>query len=300
MIKKLFFQLEKQGYKGRILSVKHLPELREEIEKWRRQNMFFHKFYQECLTGFDFNLPSDLFEAKSLIVVAAPQPIIQVLFNWNGKSVPLTIPPTYSYTPDEHIKNLLKKILEPHRYHIARATLPLKILAVRSELASYGKNNISYIPGMGSFYRLVAFYSDFSCQEDVWLEPQTMKHCHNCSACLDNCPTGAISSGRFLLHAERCITFHNERKANFPSWLNPYWHNCVVGCLLCQTVCPQNRSFINWIEYKGEFSKEESALIFNGASMNRLSPETLEKLEQLGLIEYFGFLPRNIRVLLRD
>jgi len=97
-------------------------------------------------------------------------------------------------------------------YQIARMALPLKILAVRSELASYGKNNISYIPGMGSFYRLIAFYSDFPCQEDIWLEPQMMKHCHNCSACLDNCPTGAITSGGFLLHAERCITFHNERK----------------------------------------------------------------------------------------
>jgi len=90
--------------------------------------------------------------------------------------------------------------------------LPLKILALRSELASYGKNNISYIPGRGSFYMLIVFYTDFPCQEDIWVKPQIMKICHTYSAYIDNCPTGAITSGGFLLRAERCITFYNERK----------------------------------------------------------------------------------------
>jgi hypothetical protein len=95
MTEELFSQLEERGYKGRIVSIQHLDALQEEIEGHHRQGMFDEEFYQECLTGFAFSPPDSLLQVKSLIVVAIPQPQIQVVFTWEGERRPLFIPPTY-------------------------------------------------------------------------------------------------------------------------------------------------------------------------------------------------------------
>ena len=116
-------------------------------------------------------------------------------------------------------------------------------LAVRSGLAAYGRNNVTYVTGLGSFHRLSAFYSDMPCDGDEWHELRLLDRCVKCRLCHRLCPTGAIARDRFLLHAERCIVFHNEKPwtVPFPAWLDPAWHNCLVGCLLCQAKCPENR-----------------------------------------------------------
>jgi len=153
---------------------------------------------------------------------------------------------------------------------------------------------------MGSFFQLVAVYSDMPCREDTWREARMMKQCENCQACQRSCPTGAISSDRFLLHAERCIAFLNERKGDvpFPSWMDPSWHNCLYGCLHCQRVCPEDRRFLNWVVEKEEFSPDETELLLKGQSLDHLPSATLEKLKNLDLAdpESLDNLPRNLRV----
>jgi len=176
--------------------------------------------------------------------------------------------------------------------------LPEKLLAVRSGLGFYGRNNLCYVEGMGSFHQPAAFYTELPCNESTWRESRLMKKCKNCSVCLRSCPTGAITRERFLLHAERCITFHNERSGDFPHWIEPHWHNCLVGCLHCQDVCPENKDFLGWIEEKGEFSEEETALLLKGKKSGQLPSSVLRKLEQLELAEYADFFPRNLGVLL--
>jgi epoxyqueuosine reductase len=297
---RLLNHLTEHRYQGRIVSTTHLPELKENIEGRRKQGMFNKEFYQERLNWFDFQTQDSLPEAKSIIVVAVPSPQSQATFNWNGQKRALIIPPTY--VPYEQTTkqtlNFLAKFLNPKGYHVARTALPLKLLAVQSGLAEYGRNNICYVPNMGSFLQLVAAYSDLPCTEHNWREPQMMQRCQNCQACRLACPTGAIATDRFLLHAERCIVFHNERKGNipFPNWIDPSWHNCVQGCLHCQRTCPENRNFLQWIEEKQEFSQKETALLLNGASLTQLPATTVEKLEHLDLIGDLDRLPRNLSV----
>jgi epoxyqueuosine reductase len=126
-----------------------------------------------------------------------------------------------------------------------------------------------------------------------------MERCETCRACLHGCPTGAISAERFLLHAERCITFCNEKSGGepFPDWLDPSWHNCMVGCLHCQAVCPENRELAAWLE-GAEFSAEETALLLEGLPLDQFPVGVVEKLEQWDLVELLDILPRNMRVLL--
>ncbi|MGQ9600635.1 MAG: 4Fe-4S double cluster binding domain-containing protein, partial [Anaerolineae bacterium] len=248
----LYSQLEERGYKGRLASIQHLRALQEEIEANYGRGLFDEEFYQERLTGFAFNPPDSLPDARSLIVVAVPQPQMRVTFTWKGKQVPLIVPPTYLHwqETDKQVEDLLVEILGPQGYRVAQAALPKKLLAVHSGLGTYGRNNICYVDGMGSFHRLVALYSDFPCQEDDWQELRMMESCQKCSACLHHCPTGAITAERFLLQAERCLTFCNEKPGDvpFPTWIDSSWINCLVGCLHCQRVCPQNKDFLEWVE----------------------------------------------------
>lgn len=296
-------RLEEERYQGRMVSANHADELRSNIKRLQQEGLLEQEFYQEYHSFFEFNPSDTMQEINSLIVVAVPQPQTRVDFNWRGEIVSLLIPPTYLFEKetDKGVEDILAGILSPMGYKVTRARLPSKLLAVRSGLAKYGKNNISYVPGMGSFHRLVSFYSDFPCEKDNWHEPQMLERCETCSACLLKCPTGAITSERFLLRAERCITYLNEKPGHipFPSWLDPSWHNCLVGCLYCQRVCPENKEVIDWIDKGAVFSEEETTTLLRRLPIDQLPDQLVRKLKKNSLTDYIGIIPRNLSVFLK-
>jgi epoxyqueuosine reductase len=296
----LFVRLRERGFQARIVSVSHLYQLHKEIESLRGHALLDSQFYQDRLAWFNFNIPEDLPKAQSLIVVAVPRPQTRAIFAWNGKRRPLVLPPTYTAYDDvaKQVENLLTKILGEKGYRSTGTALPLKLLAARSGLVQYGRNNISYVSGLGSFLQLVAVYSDMPCEEDSWQEATMMKSCEECELCRRACPTGAIPSDRFLLRAERCIVYHNEKKGDvpFPKWMSTSWHNCIVGCMHCQRVCPQNKEVIQWTGEEEEFSEEETALLLEGVPQAKLPSTTLRKLERLSLVDYLDSLPRNLGI----
>lgn len=290
-------ELAQRGYQSKIIPSEHIHDLQAEIENQYRQGLFDDEFYTEELAGFDFKIADDFAGSKSLIIVAAPQPHVRVTFNRHGKSSPCIIPATYSYETDRQIQDLLELRLQPAGFRVKKANLPWKLLAVHSGLAQYGKNNITYVNGMGSYHRLVAFISDLPGAQDYWQAPQVLERCENCKACMKACPTGAISADRFLLNAERCLTFHNERRAEFPQWIKPAWHNCLVGCLYCQKACPVNKDVPMSIEEGPEFSDKETALMLQGAPESEFPQNAIDKLESLDMIGYLPVLGRNLREL---
>lgn len=300
VMQELLDQLQEHQCRGRIVSVRHVCDLSQEVERHRSRGLLGEEFYQERLAWFDFRPPDSLPGAASLIVLAVPRPQTRVIFNWNGHARALIIPPTYvAYDRvRRQMQDLLTGFLAPKGYRVDRTALPLKLLAAHSGLVEYGRNNVTYIPGGTSFHELVAFYSDLPCQEDTWQEAQMMASCQNCHACIKHCPTDAIPSDRFLLRAERCIVFHNEKAGGipFPAWMDLSWHNCLVGCMHCQRVCPQNRDVLDWVEESAEFSQEETTLLLAGTPLDQLDAETVKKLERLDLVESLDTLPRNLGV----
>jgi epoxyqueuosine reductase len=299
----VFDRLGKLGYKARMVSIDHLPELKKQIVEQRSQELLDNQFYQERLAWFRFQIPESLPNAGSMIIVAVPRPQTRAVFTWNGIRRPLILPPTYTADNGitEQVQNLLAKMLSEKGYAVVGTALPLKLLATRSGLSQYGRNNISYVPGMGSFLQLVGAYSDMPCEEDSWQEPSMLQACEKCDLCRRACPTGAIPSDRFLLRAERCISYHNEKKGDipFPSWMDVRWHNCIEGCMRCQRACPVDKHFLDWVEDEEEFSEEETALLLEGASRERLHEETVRKLANLDILNDLGILPRNLGVFFR-
>jgi epoxyqueuosine reductase len=225
---------------------------------------------------------------------------VAVVFDPTGERVPMVVPPTYvSYTPrTESVQAVLADWFQHEGYRLAKPQLPLKTLAVRSGLADYGRNDICYVSGMGSFLQLVGAFSDLPCDGDPWREPKALDRCESCVACLRHCPTGAIANDRFLLRAERCLTYHNEAAGDFPSWIDPSWHHCLIGCLRCQAACPEDRAVLAWLEDRAEFSEQETTLFIQRVPLDRLPAETVAKLNSLEINEDYRLLCRNLSMII--
>lgn len=294
-------QLAELGYQARLLPVGRLSELRRELEKRHRLGEFDEAFYQEHLTAFEYEPPPHFSRARSVLIVAVPRPQIQLRFHWQGRIWPLLVPSFYLRWAESggQLDKHLRRLLSPAGYRFVPAAVPQKLLAVRSGLAEYGRNNVSYVSGMGSYLRLASFFTDLPCQDDPWQEARLLAKCQHCVACVRKCPTGAITSNRFLLQAERCITFHNEQPGDrpFPAWMKPAIHNALLGCSQCQNYCPENKLLRRWIEVGPEFSEYETALLLGRTPVEDLPAETVSKLEYLDLVKYLDLLPRNLAVL---
>jgi epoxyqueuosine reductase len=287
---------------ARTVSVERLDDLREGIEAKERDGLLHEQLRRHHLSALRFTPPEELPGARSLVVIATPQPQARFAFEWRGRMTAIVVPPTYLHAREveDRVRKLLADALAPMGYRVAPSSVPKKLLAVRSGLARYGRNNITYIPGMGSFHRLSAFFSDMACDDGDWEEPRMLERCEDCRACVRACPSGAILEERFLLRAERCIVLHNEMPPEipFPSWLDSSWHNCLVGCMACQRACPEDRPFAGWFEDGPRFTEEETWLLLKGTTLDELPPATATKLRDCDLADMLDIFPRNLAPLL--
>jgi len=300
----LFTRLEERGFKSAAVSSKHLSRLEIEIKTRFEKGEIDPSVYKEKFSRFSYILPEGYSSDSSIIVVAAPRGQTKLSFANKGRTIEMIYPPTYAEYESviTVIAGIITKHSEEHNYKFQEAKLPEKLLSIRSGLTEYGRNNICYINGMGSFFQLQAFFIDLPSGADNWFEPKMMAKCANCSACINKCPTGAISRERFLLYAEKCLVFHNERKKEypFPDWIKPEWHNSIIGCMICQKFCPVDKPFLNFFEEGETFSEEETDILLSGIEFAQIPQYVKDKLERLELVDYYDALPRNLGVFFRD
>ena len=293
--------LERSGCYASVISADHLEELGAEIRSLHEKGLIDDTFYGEYEKPYFWpKRPRSLPNAKSIIVAAVPQPMIRTTFHWDGTALQAVVPPTYfdGSKVTRRVRLLLADAFKPKSYKFARAILPIKLLAVRSGLAMYGRNNVTYIPKYGSFHRLTAFYSDYDSPVDNWHEKKALPLCDKCKACLKACPTNAIGKDRFLLRAEKCLTYLNEKssKHRFPKWVDASSHNSIVGCMRCQKACPYDKDVADWYEDRGEFSEEETAYLLRGKFAGSKGAKMEKKLKGVGL--ELSLFPRNLEALM--
>jgi len=249
--------------------------------------------------------------AQSIIIAAVPQPYSYVVFEWNHKPHQLLIPPSYVryWEVTERAESELNALIGARGALVGFARLPQKLLAARSGLARYGKNNIAYVPEFGSHHMLVSFYSSLPCVEETWAEPLMLESCRRCTACLRACPSQAIGKDSFVIRQDRCITFYSgySGQQDFPGWLKPEWIECLIGCRKCQVVCPANGKFRSRPPAVEEsFSEEETGILRDGPGSGKLPAALRRKLDRLGLIRFFGLseclemLKKKLSLLLVD
>ena len=296
----LLASLRQSGYPVRIVSVERLADLEQAISELHRQQLLSDVIYREYRGCFQPVVPPSLSNATSIVVVAVPQPRLRVTFQHGDRPYEVIVPPTYDTSADSVVEKAINQVIGPLGFRSQQALLPEKLLAVCSGLAEYGRNNVTYVPGLGSFHRLVAFFTDTSLEYDTWREPAMLEQCRTCFACVAACPTGAISKERFLIRAETCLTYLNEHPKPIPEWINPSWHNSLIGCMRCQDICPVDAPFSDWVQDAGTFTETETAMLLEGVAANDLPEATRHKLAGLWLLDDAALVGRNLRLLMRS
>ena len=247
--------------------------------------------------------PEELPEWATLVLVAMPRPAHRVEFEIEGaEPLKALLPPTYlryQATFEEVRQDLAKNGLPGARVEHLHG--PCKAMAARLGLVRYGRNNITYAEGMGSYLQLCGFFTDASLPERPLPEgPSLLPECDGCRKCGKACPTGAIREDRILLGAQRCLTHVNEDAGDWPAWVPEGRHNSLVGCLVCQRVCPANPTLS--VEETGlRFSARETAALIDPARPLPPSEEdgVRKKLAWLGQPGLHPILGRNLAALLR-
>lgn len=142
-----------------IVSSDRLTDLKSDIDLFAKTEKLnnFQKWTVNKMYNYD--IPNSNLVDNSIILIAISHPFYaDVIFNKEGKEYlgKCLVPPDFDET-DKY----LKIFLEEYGYQAKRANnLPLKRLGVQSGLSEYGRNNITYIDGLGSNFSLVAYFSD--------------------------------------------------------------------------------------------------------------------------------------------
>lgn len=130
--------------------------------------------------------------------------------------------------------------ISPHTYRVFTDSAPvLEIpLAVKAGLGWRGKHTLLLNRERGSYFFLGEIYT--SLRLPAATEPQN-NHCGTCNACIDICPTQAITAPH-RLDARRCISYLTiELKTAIPVEFRKAIGNRIYGCDDCQIACPWNK-----------------------------------------------------------
>jgi epoxyqueuosine reductase len=154
----------------------------------------------------------------------------------------------YARGRDYHkvLRNRLQKLAEqlqaevgPLGFRVFTDSAPvLEVeLAARSGLGWRGKHTLTLHRDAGSMFFLGEIFIDLALPPT---EPVT-GHCGECRACIDVCPTAAITAP-YRVDARRCISYLTiEHDGPIPEELRPLLGNRIYGCDDCQLACPWNK-----------------------------------------------------------
>jgi len=124
------------------------------------------------------------------------------------------------------------------RVFVDSAPVLERALARNSGLGWIGKHTNLLNRQAGSWFFLGEIYTDLPLPVD---QQQHQNLCGSCTACLDICPTQAITAP-YRVDARRCISYLTiELRGSIPEEFRPYLGNRIYGCDDCQLVCPWNR-----------------------------------------------------------
>ncbi|NOZ74343.1 MAG: tRNA epoxyqueuosine(34) reductase QueG [FCB group bacterium] len=121
--------------------------------------------------------------------------------------------------------------------------------ARKAGLGWQGKHTNIITRDLGSWIFLGEFIIDRELDYDA---PFTADYCGSCTACIDACPTQALTD--YVLDARKCISYLTiEHRGPFPEGNLYELNGWIYGCDICQEVCPWNRKLektTTWEEFQ--------------------------------------------------
>ncbi len=125
------------------------------------------------------------------------------------------------------------------RAYVDTGPLLEREIAASAGLGWIGKHTLLIHPRHGSFFLLGELVLSLELEPDSPIA----NHCGTCTRCIDACPTGAITP--YSVDATKCISYLTiEHRAAIPEEFHAPMRDAgyVVGCDICQDVCPFNRA----------------------------------------------------------
>jgi epoxyqueuosine reductase len=112
-----------------------------------------------------------------------------------------------------------------------------RALAVRAGIGFLAKSAMVISPTHGPYLQLAELLTGL----DLPPDPPASGTCGTCTACLDACPTGAITAP-FQVDARRCLSYTTiELRGSVPHDLRRAQGDWLFGCDVCLEVCPFTR-----------------------------------------------------------
>ncbi len=276
-----------------------LEEEAPRLESWLNKNMHGEMRYME--NHFDKRLdPTKLVEGSKSVV--------SLLLNYypsefqQDKTAPKIS--KYAYGMDYHfvIKDKLKSLLSfiheeigevDGRAFVDSAPVLDKAWAAKSGLGWIGKHSNLLTQKVGSFYFIAELIIDLELEYDL---PVT-DHCGTCTACIDACPTEAITEPH-VVDGSKCISYFTiELKENMPSEFKGQFNDWMFGCDVCQDVCPWNR--FSSPHNEPLFNPHPELLSMTKKDWDDITEETFRKVFKKSAVKRtkFSGLKRNIQFL---
>ena len=114
-----------------------------------------------------------------------------------------------------------------------------KAWAVRSGLGWLGKHTNVINKEIGSWFFIANIITNWQFEYSNPIED----FCGSCTACIDACPTEAITI-EYVVNSNKCISYLTiENKKDIPEDFIGQFENWLFGCDICQDVCPWNLKF---------------------------------------------------------
>jgi epoxyqueuosine reductase len=165
----------------------------------------------------------------------------------------------YHYIMWDKLDILIKKLkeVEPSLEAISYVdTGPVmdKAWAVRAGLGWQGKHTNIINKEIGSWFFIANIITNYDFLPSTVVED----FCGSCTACLDACPTDALTP--YILDANKCISYLTiENKGDISEEFKGKFEGWAFGCDICQDVCPWNKKF-SQISPVEEFEPENTSL----------------------------------------
>lgn len=123
------------------------------------------------------------------------------------------------------------------RYYVDTGPVLERDFANEAGLGWSGKSTVQIHPKFGPWF----FLAELITTLDLSPDPPMSDHCGKCTACLDLCPTGAITEPH-RVDARKCISYLTiENPGPIPVQFRKAIGDRIYGCDECLEVCPWNR-----------------------------------------------------------
>jgi len=179
-------------------------------------------------------------DAKSVIVLLkayAP-------YEQNGNEAQISAYYPVSNEAYHAAKALAEKIEEEGYKALFNVQIAIKPLLLKTHIGQTGRNSLVSVEGLGTRFHAQIILTDANLEKDALSEKAMVSEmCLHCGECAKKCPSGAIGrNGR--VDVDKCLRSRDDGEI-VPETLRKIYANRLLGCDVCQDVCPRNEKGIS-------------------------------------------------------